>query len=662
MKYFLILLFLSYSLLIHAQSNIPIENTTSNESPSEEQLYTAEEQIQYSTRLNINKATFIDLFATRLLSKVQVDAILSYRKNNGSFISLYELQAIPSIHTDTLMLLAQQLYVPTLDTYKKSNLLKEGTHYSLLRWERKTQSSKGYQTNSKGLRSYEGEDYRLMYRFRSSITNLYYFGISLEKDAGESFNWQPSSKKYYFDFNSAYLIVFPKKIVDQIAVGDFNYRNGHGLVFGGNFFQSKNPSYWQSTWQIGNGFRPHTSSAEYGYYRGAGMQLKKHHWTFSSLISKSPQDGTIQPDQSISGFNTSGLHRTVSELEKRHNTDFLQAGGSLTFEPIPQNLSMSLEYLHTEFQHTLSPSLNYYNTQSFRGKAHDIIGIDIQKHYASGVLFAEGALSSMQGKSIYLGLLHNLSKQNTWSVQCWSANTSFQSFQGNIPSSASNLSDETGMYQALTLQIARKTTLAIGLSLYMHPHASYLKRGPTYGNEYISRLTYQIKKKTVAFIQFRQLQDEVSSTARKLIPINRYYLMGDLHHHEDIHWEMHSRFQIGIFDFELPEKSYCLTQSISFKHYQFKLNAQLTIFESSSWDSRLYSYEPDVPMTFSIPALSGNGLRTCIVTTLKPIQKTEISLKLSHILYNRTNTIGSGNDEVKGNTQTEVKIQLRVFL
>jgi hypothetical protein len=662
MKHLVTMLFYLLSITLSAQENSFTENATTNENPTEEQLFNAEEQVQYRSLLNINNATFVDLLATGLLRNEEALDIIKHRTANGKYISIYELQMITSISIDTLMLLSKILYVPTFDTFNKQSFLKQGVHYSLVQWERKTQSSKGYQLNTKGMRPYEGDDYRLLYRFRSSISNLYYFGISLEKDAGEKLIWDPASKRYFFDFASAYLTVLPKKIVDQFTVGDFNYRNGHGLIFGGNFFQSKNPVYWQSTWQIGNGFRPHTSSSEYGYYRGAGIQIKKTNWSLSSFVSNVSSDGTIQADQSISSVNTSGLHRTALEIERRQNMHVFQAGSSLSFCSNANDILMSLEYLHTALDYPLNSTLNYYNSKEFRGRSHDVIGVDLQKHYSSGVVFLETAFSSHQGKALYCGMLHNLSKHTIWNMQAWSANATFKSFQGNIPSRSSNFSDETGMYQALSTQVFKKLNLAIGISVYIHPHARYLKKGPTNGSEFTSRLTYQLKKKTVAFIQFRKIQEEATNVSQKIIPQNRYYLMGDFLQREDLNWELHSRVQFGIFDFEQTEKSYCLTQSVGYKHYKLKIKAQVSVFNSPSWDSRLYSYETDVPMAFSIPALSGEGVRISSVLTVKPIPKTELSMKLSHTLYNDVKTMGSGNDEVQGNTQTELKLQARLFL
>jgi len=656
MKYFIV------TLLCFFQGHAFSQQNTSDELPDDNQLFVVEEQLQYKPTLNLNKANSIDLLATQLLNKEQVNTILNHRKRYGKFISLYELQVLSSISMDTLKLLSQYLYIPFFDVHNKQEILKEGSHYSLLRWERKIQTSKGYQINSKGIKTYQGEDYRLLYRFRSTASNLYYFGFSLEKDAGEFFVWQPEKNQFYFDYASAYLIFTPKKKLEQIAFGDFHFRSGHGLIFGGNFMQSKNPEYWQSAWQMGNGFRPHTSSSEYGFYRGIGLKMQSKHWGCSGLYSLSPQDGTLHDDQTLSALNTSGLHRSTTEQEKRNNTQLQQTGGTISFQNTSQSLRLGAEYLYSQYQYPFHPTPTYYNSNAFRGTAHQALGFDAQYTYHGGVCFAEFAKSSQKGKAFYAGILHNLSKQNTWMLQCWSANASFESLQGNIPSYSSGIGNETGLYQALLMQLSPKLKLSTGFSVYTNPQAAFGKKGPSYGHEWINRLTYTLKKKTLLFIQFRKIQQEETTVHRTITPQNKYYLMGDLVQKENIQWELHSRVQVGLFDLGYRETSYCMSQSIGYRFKKFTIKAQLSIFDSPSWDSRLYAYEPDVPLAFSIPALSGNGIRMCLVATVKPFAKTELSFKIAHVEYTHAKSIGSGYDEVVGNQQTELKVQGRIFL
>ncbi|MDB5274688.1 MAG: hypothetical protein JWO58_3055 [Chitinophagaceae bacterium] len=669
MKICFLFFILFFSMDLFAQSESIENNVLSEETPEDDQVYNAEEFAQIKPQINLNKANAVELSSTGLLNKKQIQDIIHHRMVFGDFLSIYELQSISSLSRDTLFLLSSILYVPEVlgNHHSLQALMDEGSHYSLLRWSIKTRRSKGYLPDSKGNTPYPGADYNLLYRLRSSVSNVYQFGLSFEKDAGETLNWSPALRKYGFDYLSGYLILYPKTILQQIAVGDFHFRSGHGLIFGGNFFQSKNPEYWQSSWQMGTGFRPHSSSAEYGFFRGAGIKLQHQQIEGSLFYSITPQDGTLQADQSISALNTEGLHRTTSETDKRYNTQLQSMGGNVCYTFPNKRWKSGVEYLYNHFSRPLIPSDVYYHAANFHGSTHQIGGTFVQYLYASGMVFAETAFSSQHGKAIYGGIIHNLSRQNSWILQFWSANASFQSFQGNIPSYNSGIGNETGIYQAFLFSLSSKLKCSLGWSVFNNPQPSFNKKGPTYGSEWISRLTYQLKKSTIAFIQFRWRSNEQNYTADSsqsshILPLTRSYITADLSHKENISWSFHSRVQWAIFDFPVQEKGYCLTQSIHYKWRPVQVTVQVSIFQTDSWDSRLYTYEPDVPLAFTIPPLSGKGIRLCWTATIKALKKTELAFKISHVTYEGQKSIGSGYDEVAGNEQWELKVQARIFL
>ncbi|HSZ71344.1 MAG TPA: helix-hairpin-helix domain-containing protein, partial [Cytophagaceae bacterium] len=538
--YFLFFL-LFFSFHAHSQTELIDKNVFTEESPEDGQLYNAEEMVQVKTKINLNKANAIELLSTGLLNKKQIQEILYHRQAFGNFISIYELQCVDTFSKDTLSLLAETLYVPDAigNHHSLNALLDEGSHYSLTRWSRKTRLSKGFQSNSKGNKLYLGSDYNLRCHVRSSFPNVYQLGLSMEKDAGEPLNWSPASHRYAFDYLSGYLLLYPKKIIQQIAWGDFHFRSGHGLVFGGNFFQSKNPEYWQGTWQMGTGFRPHSSSAEYGFFRGTGIKWQYQNWEGNWFYSYTSQDATLKTDQSISAINTNGLHRTQTEINGKHNTHLKNTGGNMGYTSPNKQWKAGAEYLYTHFDYPYIPSDVYYHKNNFSGQTHHIIGLFAQYLYSSGMIFTETAFSSQHGKAIYGGLIHNLSRQNIFILQYWSANTSFQSFQGNIPSYSSNIANETGIYQAFLISLSSHTRISVGWSAFTNPKPAYNRRGPTYGNEWIGRVTYQLKKKTTAFIQLRWKGNEENyktgnNQYSQLLPLIRYYITTDLYHKENL--------------------------------------------------------------------------------------------------------------------------------
>jgi hypothetical protein len=101
----------------------------------------------------------------------------------------------------------------------------------------------------------------------------------------------------------------------------------------------------------------------------------------------------------------------------------------------------------------------------------------------------------------------------------------------------------------------------------------------------------------------------------------------------------------------------------------FSGNMGTTVFETDDYDSRVYTYEPDLLNNFSLPAYYGKGLHYYInlhkdFSRLIPHAGKHFRLsgwfKWGQTFYPGSGSIGSGLDEVPGNRKSEIKIQVLV--
>lgn len=93
------------------------------------------------------------------------------------------------------------------------------------------------------------------------------------------------------------------------------------------------------------------------------------------------------------------------------------------------------------------------------------------------------------------------------------------------------------------------------------------------------------------------------------------------------------------------------------KPISFRL--RFAIFDTDNYDSRIYAYENDVLYAFSVPALYSKGSRYYFLLKYRIINNIDIWFRIAQTFYSNKNTIGSGLDEIKGNTKTDVVFQLR---
>jgi hypothetical protein len=86
------------------------------------------------------------------------------------------------------------------------------------------------------------------------------------------------------------------------------------------------------------------------------------------------------------------------------------------------------------------------------------------------------------------------------------------------------------------------------------------------------------------------------------------------------------------------------------------------LFDTDSYDTRLYAFEQDVPYSFSVPGFSGKGSRFYVLLNSDLTKDISLILRYSQTWYSDRNVISSGPDEINGNKKSDVKVVLRLSL
>ena len=111
-----------------------------------------------------------------------------------------------------------------------------------------------------------------------------------------------------------------------------------------------------------------------------------------------------------------------------------------------------------------------------------------------------------------------------------------------------------------------------------------------------------------------------------------------------------------------PENGFVIYQDATFKMLSFPLsfNARLAIFKTSSYNSRIYTYENDVLYSFSIPAYYGNGMRYYLTLRYSVTRNIDFWVRFSQTQMFDSKTIGSGLDMIDASHKSEIKLQMRL--
>ena len=84
-------------------------------------------------------------------------------------------------------------------------------------------------------------------------------------------------------------------------------------------------------------------------------------------------------------------------------------------------------------------------------------------------------------------------------------------------------------------------------------------------------------------------------------------------------------------------------------------NIRLEYFETSGYNSRIYTYENDVLYSFSIPALYDKGYRYYINLNFDVKRNLSVWLRWAQTVYKNKLNVGSSLDEIAGNQQERNK-------
>jgi hypothetical protein len=257
--------------------------------------------------LNLNKASAEELRSLFVLSTNELNNLLQYRELFGSFLSIYELQAIPGFSTETIERLLPFISLSEgegLGGNLLQRMLNADNRYIINRYDRTLETRRGYtppDTLSGGRLSsrYRGSPDKIYTRFRANRPRDFSIGFTAEKDPGERFAWEPETRTYGFDFWSYHLFLENKGKWKSIALGDYQIQFGQGLLLGAGFFVGKGAETITTIRRSHTGLRPYTSVLETGFFRGAAATYESGNWQLTGFYSGTRRDASLNRDASI---------------------------------------------------------------------------------------------------------------------------------------------------------------------------------------------------------------------------------------------------------------------------------------------------------------------------------------------------------------------------
>lgn len=662
-RFVLHILFLGLSLMVFGQSSDTdfqtelenlLESTLSeDETVDVEQLLDELEYIREHP-LNINQANREDFQRLYFLSAFQINKLLQYRSQYGQIYSPYELNAIDGF--DPALIKVLQEFVLFGEPKETTHRLRVRQSI-LLRGIRLIEQQKGFRDPAK----YEGSPEKLYFRYRLSSSKID-AGITGEKDAGESFfnGANPNGFDYYSGF-AEYRFTKQK---NKLYLGDYLVQFGQGLTAWQGFSLAKSAEV-EKVAKFNQGIRSYSSTDENNFMRGVATKITFGDFQWYTFISSKKFDAnrdSVDGNLVFTSFQSSGLHRTESEIEDKNSVSGTTAGSYLTFSK--GQFTFGLSGIHFQYELPLKRSETDYNRFLFEGKELTTVGADYRWGIDRYYFFGETAWSSTHGMATLNGLQANPVDQVELSLIYRNISKTFNTPIGSSFTEGSKVNDEQGFYLGALVHPAAKIGIRMYADFFQHNWITYTTVAPSKGQEYFLQLEYEPNRRLNGYARyfFEQKGVKTSGEFRK---IDLEQIRKKLRIQLNCNWSesffTKSRVEWSWYEHDHRSTGFLIFQDIGLKLP--KLNSswwfRFAWFNTDDYDSRIYAYENDLLYQFSVPALYGNGYRIYGNGKVKICENLELWMKASRSWFHGIDHIGSGYSELEGNHRTEVKFQLR---
>jgi hypothetical protein len=296
-------------------------------------------------------------------------------------------------------------------------------------------------------------------------------------------------------------------------------------------------------------------------------------------------------------------------------------------------------------------------------------GVDFQVSLRNVFLFGECARSKNGGMAFLGGIQVNPDPRLIFSVSFREYQRNYQDLLANALGQNSTNSNEEGFLLTFSAAIAPRLGLTGYADLYRFPWLKYRTDGPSQGSEYQLQSDYNAGRSVTMHLRYRIRKKQIN-VPDNMRPVNILEEGTSMTLRYQADWQvtdfllLKSRFEWlrnrnGKLD---PSHGYLLSQNFSCKlpSKRFTLTFLYALFDTDSYNERIYAYESDVLYGYSVPSYSGKGLRCFLLAEWSPFRRMDFWVRYAQTWYSDRNVIGTGLDLINGNTKSDVEVQLRI--
>ncbi len=595
--------------------------------------------------VNINSSDPDELSRLFFLTDFQVKSLADYTRTTGRILSIYEIEAIPGFDRDLALTLAPFI---NLDDYHALSSYNG-------RWRNNFITSYSFRTTDRDTAA-PGAPWRSLSRYRFTAGSLS-GGFTAEKDAGEKFF---RGNSLIPDFFSANICYTGNGIIRKIIAGDYSARSGQGTNFNTGIrtgLSLATPGYMAAKSEI----KPYTSTDENNFFRGAAVSARFKNMAAFVFFSHNTRDAAIELTEGkesnrITGFYNTGLHNTQAGILKTDAVVITSFGTEISYDftKIKVGLSGIIDRLSMSMENTSARAESLYD---FSGSSNSVLTAFYNSAINKILLFGELSANGAGRHAFVQGLSLKPASRLMLNMLYRNYSPGYTSLHGKGPGMSSGTENEEGLLGNFSFEAAKHLYITGGCDITRYPWLKYRCSAPSFGirKELLVRFSPSEKLTMEGLYTYRYsirdsgnnagIKTQMPLITRDIKTIVRYSLTEKLKTSTRIEYKSVN---------SLSARGYLLLQDLNFSPGRIPLMVWLRycIFNTTNYDSRIYTYENDMLYSFSIPALSGSGSRCYIMIKWYAGKMAEIRIR-----YGITSI--SGNKGIPADRE-DFKMQLRL--
>jgi len=625
----------------------------------------------------LNSATKEALESIPFLNEKQIEALSYYLYRYSPLVSLSELLLVEGMDEQTMRWLKPFVYLGKATAFPVSmpplkKAFKYGKQEISFRLGRSVQKKEGYIQSSDSSRTkpYLGDPNHLYFRYGFNYKAKMQWGIVLEKDAGEKI-WNPGNKG--IDYASFHFLLKDQKRIKSLVVGDYNLKFGQGLVCASSFSLGKSLT-GTSLEQTGTAMSRHFSASESKFFRGLGASfvIKPYIWKnpdvkgkfgleATTFASRKKLDATVVND-SFTTISSGELHRTKAEYEKKDQLCLYTLGAHLSLRT--DYGQYGITGLGYRFDAVWNPEWKPYNISYFRGRTGGNMSMDFRLRVKGIQFFGEMALDEKRNYALIAGLIVKPFGNLDVSLLGRNYQPKYNAYFSNAFSEGTSTKNEKGFFTSMEWRLIRNIRLNAYYDVFVFPWLKYGVNSPSSGNDYALQTTWTPNSRNQVVVRFKsKLKMQNVNMEENVLPLLENQLKNQARIQftsAQQNWSLKT-----VLDCNQMEASSNGEQTMGFAVSQdmnylpvsspFHFSVRYALFDTDQFENRIYSYERDLPGTFSMTSFYGKGSRYSLLLKYNFRKTLHLQVKVGHTAYRDRQIVGTALEHVQGNKLTDIR-------